>query len=185
MLNVKRAEDARRDRRTTLIKDHEGGDVSLTWFVPGKKTKSRLNYTPALAYQVYIIKSTVEGSSVQVLDQFCAVMYDFCHRFPGTHHNYRFDIYQTPREDYLACVEHQRKEVAWRNQNGIWPRLVTTWSTSENGGDKGFFLVIDSVDIVKHGISLVYFDPDEYYDPVKRRRVWHPVGDEGNSYGTE
>ncbi|KAI7187667.1 hypothetical protein KC363_g5884 [Hortaea werneckii] len=93
------------------------------------------------------------------------------------HEKIVFDIYQTPRKDYLACVEHQRMEIDWRNRNGIWPRLISTWSADpEDGGDRGFILVIDSVDIAKHGISLVYFDPDEYHDPIKRRRVWHLAG---------
>lgn len=181
LFNATRASSARRDKRTTVIKDHEGGDVSLTWFPFGKRTSSRLKSIPALAYQVYIINSAVECSaSVQVLDQFCAVIYDLYAKGSRFHPDHRFDIYQTIQENYLACAEHQRKEVQWRNRNGVEPRLVSTWSTSGQGGDKAFILVIDSVDIVKHGISLVYFDPDEYDDPIKRRRVWHLPGNLGD-----
>ncbi|KAI7348025.1 hypothetical protein KC320_g6878 [Hortaea werneckii] len=145
-----------------------------------KKTRSRCGSIPTLPYQVYITNAALEGSDVPALDQFCAAIHDLHHSSLASHPHRRFDIYQTSQENSLACVEHQRKEVQWRNGNGIWPPLVSTWSTSDRGGDRGFILVIDSVDIVKHGISLLCFDPDEYHDPIKRRRVWHLSGDEGD-----
>ncbi|KAI6852931.1 hypothetical protein KC332_g249 [Hortaea werneckii] len=180
LFNATRVEDTRRGRQTIVVKDHEGGDVSLTWFIIGKKTRSRCGSIPTLPYQVYITNAALEGSDVPALDQFCAAMYDLHHGGLASRPHRRFDIYQTPQENSLACVEHQRKEVQWRNRNGIWPPLVSNWSTSDRGGDRGFILVIDSADIVKHGISLVCFDPDEYHDPMKRRRVWHLPGDAGD-----
>ncbi|KAI7476912.1 hypothetical protein KC351_g9177 [Hortaea werneckii] len=180
LFNVTRVEDARRDRHITVVKDHEGGDVSLTRFTIGKKTRLRRDSMPDLPYQVYITNAALEGSDVPALDQFCAAMYDIYHGDPHIYSHPRFDIYQTPQENSLACVEHQRKELEWRNRNSIEPRLISTWSTSDRDGDRGLILVIDSVDIVKHGISLVCFDPDEYHDPIKRRRVWHLPGDEGD-----
>ncbi|KAI7485948.1 hypothetical protein KC351_g3581 [Hortaea werneckii] len=180
LFNATRVEDTCRDRQTIVVKDHEGGDVSLTWFIIGEKTRSRCGSIPTLPYQVYITNAALEGSDVPALDQFCAAMYDLHHGGLASRPHRRFDIYQTPQENSLACVEHQRKEVQWRNRNGIWPPLVSNWSTSDRGGDRGFILVIDSADIVKHGISLVCFDPDEYHDPMKRRRVWHLPGDAGD-----
>ncbi|GAB1731850.1 hypothetical protein NU195Hw_g5167t1 [Hortaea werneckii] len=177
LLNSTRAEDARRARRTIIFKDHEGGDVSSIFLMPVKKLGPDWKTLSSLPYQVYLLDDAVEGADMQVLDQFCAVMYNLLRNSSTFHEKIRFDVYQTPREDYLACVEHQRREIDWRNRNGIWPRLVSTWSTNPEGGsDRGFIFVIDSVEIVKQGISLVYFDPDEYHDPIKRRRVWHLAG---------
>ncbi|KAI7332653.1 hypothetical protein KC315_g4561 [Hortaea werneckii] len=181
LLNANRAEDARRARRTILVKDHEGGDVSCIFLMPVKKLSPDFKTLPRLPYQVYLLDDAVEGSDMQVLDQFCAVMYHLLRNSSGFHEKIHFDVYQTPREDHLACVEHQRREIDWRNRNGIWPRLVSTWSADhDDGGDRGFIFVIDSADLVRHGISSVYFDPDEYHDPIKRRSVWHLAGYRGD-----
>lgn len=77
----------------------------------------------------------------------------FCH--------YRFEIYCKPLTNILACVAHQRREVQCRNRNGVWPHMVSSWTTL-GSGYKGRIIVIDRDDWAETGLVLVGFDPAQY-----------------------
>lgn len=149
---------------TATIHDHSGNNIHLVWN-PLIDTEERPSEKPyPFPFQVYMTQSaahTAQDSSFPT--EFCLTI-DKNGRVSDGDCLYRFEIYSQPLSNVLACVAHQRKEVDYRNRNGIVPRLVSSWTTNDEGY-KGRIIVIDRDDWLDTGPVLVHFDPVEYDQP--------------------
>lgn len=156
------------------IKDHNGNDVRLVWCPKSRKRKDG-NRIPPFPYQVYLTRNT--GSAVQD-PSFPSVFASFIEWLIGkpesepfrpleTLISHHVEVYSQPFTNILACIEHQRREVLHRNRNGIWPRLIDHWTTSDVDGYIGRIIVIDRDSWQEEGMVFVSFDPIAYRVPLE------------------
>lgn len=171
------------DVQHTTIEDHEGNTVEIIWNPRGQDKK-----LPPFPFQLYIV-----GDARPLADDpgFPASFASYVERLGGVCNERgvfprcRFEVYRRPFRSVLGCISHNRREVDHRNRNGIWPRLLNSWTTTSSLGDKGKIVVLDSLDWSTSGITVVEFDPAEYdhpqsfsnwdtvagdYDPVRATR---------------
>lgn len=160
------------------VKDHIGENVMLSWRPDSHQNGDRdlEADVPAFPFPVYILDS----AKALAQDPACAArVCTFLEiKTLNIHPAPRFDIHETTKPNALTCIEHQRKEVDWRNPNGIWPRLVSHWTDGSTGPDgyKGLVIVLDSSNLTADGLLLVDFDPLAYESAANRQSVWHLVG---------
>ena len=148
--------------RSLTIKDHDTSDVTLVWYPSPQDGFRRQDEIPPFPYQVYLTNSATGTSQDPSFPEKFACFIETLGGIGNRERYYRFEIYRKPFSNMLACVGHQRKETRHRNRNGIWPRIVSKWTTRNNGGYKGCIIVIDRDDWESEGVVLVRFDPAEY-----------------------
>ena len=145
-----------------VIQDHTGNDVTLAW-VPNAWDKS--DVFPPFGYQVYLTNTGKKTALVPDFPLAFAQWIEKLGRIGDGNALCHFEVYSKPFRNVLDCVAHQRKEVAWRNRNGLFPRMVSTWNNGTPTGYAGFIIVVDSDDWQEEGIIFVSFNPVEYLVP--------------------
>ena len=160
-------------KKQTSIQDHEDNKVNIVW-CPRPDEKDSWNTPPPFPFQVYL----TNGAAKLLHDPDFPVSFPcFIEWLDGiAESRHRFDVYTRLFPNVVACIEHQRREVAHRNRNGIWPRLVPRWTTEEARGYQGRILVIDRDDWREMGVVSVNFDPAAYERP-ERFEGWDMAGD--------
>ena len=160
------------DVRSKTIKDHNADNVILSWHPRGKHADREK--VPPFPFQVYLLRSAANTASDPDFPVNFALFVANLGGLPNADVQYRFEVYSSAQTNVLACVEHQRQEVRWRNRNGIWPRLVPDWAEYLNNADdngqhgyQGFILVIDTDSWEREGITFVSFDPAAYAKPTE------------------
>jgi len=158
--------------KSTTIKDHDGEAVTLSWCPRGRRAD--LERVPPFPFQVYVLKSAAATAADADFPTNFALFAENLGGLPNADTQYRFEVYSQSQPSILACVEHQRQEVKWRNRNGIWPRLVSDWAeypdpVTNHGppGYQGFILVVDTNTWENNGIIFVSFDPAAYANPAE------------------
>lgn len=142
--------------RSIEILDHDGGKVTLGWSSLQKMLDQR--GVPPFPFQVYVTNSATR--TIQQ-DDFATSFALQIERLGGIggfdgECSYRFEVYE-PQTDILACEANQRREILWRNRNGVWPRMVEDWYRADQNGC-GFSIVIDRDEWKQDGWIVVTFD---------------------------
>ena len=161
--------------RTTTIRDHDGNDVSLVWYL-NEYDDEPPEQPPPFPFQVYITKG---AASVLQNPGFPAAFACFIERLGGISDGdccYRFEVYMKSFPNILACVAHQRDEISHRNRNGIAPALVSRWTIDGEGHGKRI-IVIDQDDWAETGVVLVMFDPAVYEGTSSSFDRWRMAGE--------
>ncbi|KAK4561211.1 hypothetical protein LTR86_005166 [Recurvomyces mirabilis] len=147
--------------RTTIIKDHTGANITLAWQQRADKLHEGI---PSFPFQIYILQNVIGNGH----DHDRAAKIAACLSVIDTNAYCRYDVYGQRFSNALECVEHQRHEVQWRNRNGIWPRLVETWSPPPREAYRGCIIVIYAADWEAEGVAVVEFDPANILGDVSR-----------------
>ena len=154
-----RYEESDLERRTQQFttRDHSGDEVAVSWD-PSAWTNPDEDLPP-FPFQVYIL-STAE--SVANDAAFPRKLAAFVHLHWGSKVmcRFHFQVYRRPFPNILACIAHQRREIHYRNRNGIVPRMLEEWAEDEEY--KGRILVIDRDGWEREGIVFASFDPVEH-----------------------
>lgn len=141
------------------IKDHNGNDVALTWKRDDwYEDEYGTEDIPPFAFQVYILE-TAASSPQTVTDSHLPESLPRYFRISDGNCEHHWQVYLQPQPSILACVEHQRAELVHRNRNGLWPRMVPTWTDSSRPGYSGFIIVIDTLTWQTESLVVVDFDP--------------------------
>ena len=168
--------------RSLTISDHQNNPVHIVWCAISEQA---IEKPPTFPFQIYFTRSTGCTTRSSHLDDECRIeramdvgrhlarVIKWAQRdrtrevtdFPVIQRmSCRFEVYSQPLPNILACVEHQREEICYRNRRNQTeqPRLLQNWAMASESGPSGRILVIDSLDWKTTGIVAVTFDPQEY-----------------------
>ena len=149
--------------RQYSIKDHNDDLVDIVWVLREQYDQWKDSF-PSFPFQVYIL-----SSAAQVIEDtfFPRKLAAFIAQAGGG--EWHLQIYHRPFPNILACIAHQRREILFRNRNGISPRMITEWMRPDRNLlppyaiHTGRIMIIDSHDWSDSGITFAQFDTP-YYD---------------------
>ena len=153
--------------RQFSLQDHNDDPVEIVW-VPKEQHAPHKDSFPPFPFQVYLL-----STATQLVEdaQFPRKLVAFIERAGGANERceYHLQVYRRPFPNILACIAHQKREVLFRNRNGISPCLIRTWSQPvgsvlrfHHGIYHGKIMIIDSTDWCNSGITFAHFDTPTY-----------------------
>lgn len=176
--------------KVVQIKDHNDDEVHIAWLKKEYQDADDEGLPPC-PWQIYVLSTAKATLAAAQTHQFASEIGEWIDKMLGRAGEAEgveghYQLYTRGFSDYLACIAHQRREIAHRNRNRIWPHLVSSYAPDQyfDGYDPdypaqgheyaGFVLVFDQDDWQKDGITALWFDRRQ--NDLDRFREGMPYG---------
>ncbi|KXT12524.1 hypothetical protein AC579_10350 [Pseudocercospora musae] len=167
------ARPAQQSTKVVQIKDHNGDEVHIAWLKKAYEDADEEGLPPC-PWQIYVLSTAEATLAAAQTHQFASEVGEWIDKMLGRAGEAEgveghYQLYTRGFNDYLACIAHQRREIAHRNRNRIWPHLIPSYApdSSFEGYDPnypaqgheyaGFVLVLDRDDWQTGGVTALWF----------------------------